>query len=701
MLLSAALLFLVQPMWARISLPHLGGSPAVWSTSMVFFQAALLAGYAYAHLLSVRLQPRPRAVVHLGVLALATLSLPIALPADFVPGKSPALSLLQTMLLAIGPTFVAVAATSPLLQRFFAETQHPEAQDPYFLYAASNIGSVLGLLLYPALELTTGLRQQKAIWTSGYALLLLLTAACFLVARRQPRLQLPGDPVALEVEKLPWIRVLRWLLLTFAPAGLLVAVTTHLSDAVAAIPLLWVLPLLLYLLSFVAVFSRPPWLQLSLIRRIVPLLLSPLVLAMTLRANHPLGVIVPLHLFAFFALCLACHGQLEADRPSPAHLTKFYFAQSLGGVLGGAMAALLAPMIFPTILEYPLLLAMAAWFALPSRVSLRALPLPLLLIGVVALSTHLLGTDHPALTTVLLAATALATFLLSRHGLRYALAVAGVLLVASFRPVDFEGEVLLTARSFFGVHRVTLDRSHNIRQLFHGVTVHGRAPLQDDQGCHPLLYYHPNGPIGQVFTTLGYKAHQVGVVGLGTGALACYATPEQKWIFFEIDPTVIQLATSTGGFPFLQRAQAPVEMVVGDARTTLASRDDHFDLLVLDAYSSDSIPMHLLTQEAVALYLKHLNLHGILAFHISNRYFDLAPVLGRLCASAGLSAWLQDDGVLSAQAEAQGKSESRWLVATRDPRDVAELIRDGRWKIQPPGPTLWTDDRASALQVMH
>lgn len=726
---SAALLFLVQPMFARLVLPLLGGSPAVWNTAMVFYQASLLAGYAYAHAATTRLGARRHAVWHLLVLLVPLAFLPIALPAGWTPpvNAAPAPWLLTLMLVAVGAPFFAISTTGPVIQNWFAASGHPRAADPYFLYAASNLGSLLALVAYPLwLEPHLRLAEQTRLWSWGYGLLVLLVAACAVSLRRTlpalpaprastaPSLAPPRPPLTVRQRT-------RWVLLSFAPSSLLLGVTTYLSSEIAVVPLLWIIPLALYLLTFVLSFARRPLVPHVLLTRTLPITAIALVMVINMQATEPIGALMLLHLAAFFLTALLCHTRLAADRPSPARLTEFYLWISVGGVLGGLFNALLAPLVFSTIAEYPLTLVLATFLALVptpasttppgasperSRLSVFLWPgLLLLLTSALLLAVRLASlTPNPALSALIFGLPALLCFLLSRSPLRFALGLGAVLLAGSFYEGE-KGRVLHTARSFFGVHRVTADPSNNSHLLIHGKTLHGRQNLAPALVCEPLTYYHRTGPIGQILTTYGRDPRTaIGAVGLGAGSLASYAQPAQPWTYFEIDPVVEQLARDPRYFTFLRDSPAALRVVLGDARLTLAAAPDAaFGILVLDAFSSDAIPVHLVSREALALYQRKLAPRGLLACHISNLHLDLEPVFARLAADALLACLVRDDTVVSPSEAAAGKSPSVWLVMARHSDDLVALARDSRWRRARDDSTqpVWTDDHSSLLSVFR
>jgi hypothetical protein len=717
---SAALLFVVQPMFARMVLPVLGGSPAVWNTAMVFYQAALLAGYAYAHATTSRLGARKQAVLHVVVLILPLAVLPIALPAGWTPPaqSNPAPWLLAMMTVAVGLPFFAVSATSPVLQRWFAATGHARAADPYFLYAASNLGSMLALLAYPLwLEPQLRLGQQSEAWRWGYYVFVALMAACAvrLWVERGASKALSADgeqtsALGATRSTLTARRRARWVLLAFVPSSLLLGVTTYLSSEVAVVPLLWVVPLALYLLTFILVFAQRPLVPRPLLVRALPIAVAPLVVACAMQATEPIGPLMLLHLAVFFIAAMLCHGELAADRPAAAHLTEFYLWLSVGGVLGGACHALLAPLLFDSIAEYPLALVLACAVALPraEHVSRGDWLWPLLPGTLTAGAVWAVrGTRFHADAVVaglLFGVPALVAFFLSRRPLRFALAVGAILFAATFYEGE-KGRVLAAGRSFFGVHRVTLDPTGSYHLLAHGKTLHGAQSLDPARRRESLAYYHRTGPAADVLAIAGRgPGKKIGLVGLGVGSLAAFAEPGQAWTYFEIDPVVEKYARDPRYFSFLRDSPATPRVVLGDARLTLAHEPDaRFDVLILDAYSSDAIPVHLVTREALALYRRKLAPGGVLAFHISNLHLELEPVFANLARDAQLTCLTRDDTEVPDALRASGKAPSVWLVMAPRADELAPLARDARWR---PGRVdanlpVWTDDYSSLWRVFR
>jgi hypothetical protein len=729
---AAALLFLVQPLFARLLLPHLGSSPVVWNTALVCYQAGLLAGYAYANLSASHLPLRWQAVLHLTLLLGAGAALPLTLRHTLgEPSvQHPAAWLAGTLAVSIGAPYVAVAGSSPLLQSWLAASGRRGSADPYLLYAVSNTGSIAALLAYPFLvEPALGLATQAQLWTWGYAVLVLLSGACALAVWRRPGAAPPAVPeAAAGGPSETWPQRGRWMLLAALPSALLVSVTQHISTDVAAVPLLWVLPLVLYLLTYVLAFGGGATRLVAWATVALPLVVVPLAVALGARITQPVVPLILLHLGALFVLAALCHGRLAASRPHPSRLTAFYLWISLGGVLGGAFSALLAPLLFDAVSEYPLALVLATLAAYrpggvsllssrpadrsgPGGIDARGLDVALpLLLGLLGAGLFWRGRDatltgNPLAAALLFGPLVLICLGFRRRPLRFGLG-AGALLLASALFYGGREGALLEQRSAFGVHRVrqvTLDPGSTYHVLVHGNTVHGVQRRDAGHMQAPQAYYVPSGPVGQVFTTLGLGAgtRPVGVVGVGAGGLACYGGPGQPWHFFEIDPLVAEIARDPRYFTFLRDCPPHSEVVLGDGRLTLGRVPDaHFGAIVLDAYSSDAIPVHLLTREALSLYLRKLAPGGVLVFHLSSRHLDLAPVLGGLAAGAGLEGRVRTDAVAP---EAGAATPSRWAVLARHAADLGALPDDPRWERLPaPGAAgLWTDDYASIFAVFR
>ncbi len=695
---GSTLLFLVQPLVTKLLTPLLGGTPDVWNTAMVFFQAELLVGYAVAHLGARRLGRR-QLPIQLVVVAVPLLVLPVAVPAGWrLPdGTAPALWTLLVLAVTVGLPFLALSTASPTFQRWFSMTGHPNADDPYFLYAAGNVGSLLALLGYPLLlEPHLSTSAQSRLWSVGYLAFVLLTGACAWSLRR------PGvsaeAAVAAPPTSPPLAGGLRLRLVAFAfvPSLLMLGVTRHVSTDIASIPLLWVVPLSLYLLSFVIAFARPPERLIDGSGRAVALLAVPLAASFAATSGSALLAILP-HLALFLAAAILAHARVAQLRPPADRLTEFYLWISIGGVLGGIAGALVAPVVFDRVLEYPLALGLAvalrpatkAWSRHPDRWAV--LTAALLGVGLVValIATH--GADTPdaaRLPVLVLALVGAAAYVLCRSPRAFALAIGGVLLVGAVAEPD---TTLHAERTFFGVHRVFED-GEGRHVLANGTTTHG---LQDpEEPLVPLGYYHPDGPIGGVFASRADAPPQdVAVVGLGTGALAAYGRTGDHFTFYEIDPAVARIASDADLFSYLGDTDAATDIVLGDGRLSLERTDEQYDVLVLDAFSSDAIPVHLLTAEAMQEYLRHLRPDGVLAIHISNRYFDLGPVVSRLAAEFGLAGKRCID-VPDPSLQAAGRWSSDWVALAPHGSSLAELGPDQGWGDlpRPSGTRLWTDD---------
>ncbi|MEG3178466.1 fused MFS/spermidine synthase [Sphingomonas sp. RB3P16] len=703
------LLFLVQPMVARMALPRLGGAPAVWNSAMLVYQALLLGGYAYAHWLG-RLSPRAQAMTHLGVLLAAALWLPIGLSSvQPSPTAQPAMWVPWLLVTSIGPLFLAIAAQAPLLQRWFSLTRHGD--NPYALYAASNFGSFAGLIAYPLLvEPMMALYRQRLLWSSGYIVVGLLVALC---AATLPR---TGPLTTATVAQSPAPsrrRVLHWVVLAAIPSGLMLATSTLITTDIVAMPLLWVLPLGLYLLSFTIAFATQRSTA-DLQTRIAPvaLLLFGGLLVSGMAGMPFLGAIMALALL--FLIAVALHTGLYRLRPDPDRLTGFYLAMAVGGALGGVFAALLAPLLFDWTYEYPLLLLAAAvlmphdflvgalrklWDGGARRRRILLGGVAILVVFLVAIAIEASGTLQQ---TALLAIVAIGLLAIGNR-LAFGLAVLGALVAfGGYRAVLISLEPDARTRSYFGIYTVRGNSTE--RQLAHGTTVHGTQLLGSPaRERTPTTYYVPGSGVGQALRAVpglyGPKA-RIGVVGLGAGTLACYAQPGQTWRFFEIDPAIVRIARTR--FSFLSRCSPDAQIVLGDARLNLARAPSaSLDLLALDAFSSDSVPMHLMTREAFATYGRVLGSRGVLLVHISNRFLDLEPVVAAAARAGGWRAvqLFHRPGPNDPPAS----TKSQWIALSHDRATLAVLARaDRAWQplAERPGFAPWSDDYSTILPLL-
>ncbi len=709
-LTGSFLLFLVQPLVARMALPRLGGAPNVWNSAMLVYQALLLGGYAYAHALS-RLPVARQAMIHLALLLLAALTLPIALP-DIAPpaAGSEAWWVPYLFLLTIGPLFFVVSAQAPLMQGWFAA--HPRAGDPYPLYAASNLGSFAGLLAYPLLaEPLLPIGAQSGAWAAGYGALVVLVALTALTRRAAPApaplaaTDGDGDDAAPSTK-----RIALWLALAAVPSGLMLSTTTHLTTDIFAMPLLWVIPLGLYLLSFSIAFAERRGLATALIAAAPVVLATGGALAMLGSAEASM-VAVAASLLMLFVVSVTLHARLYETRPAPARLTQFYLVMSAGGVLGGAFTALIAPLVFDWTWEHPLLilaaaalLPLGAWgsrlgriFASPDakRIAVMLL-LFLVFVGSLAFRGELI--DSPKWSAFDIAAFVLliaATVLLAAQ--RWSFVAACAALIAALGAMtqaqtSFEGA---RSRSYFGIYTVA-DWPGVERRLQHGTTLHGAQRLIKGRQNDATSYYGATAGVGLTLRAAerlyGPQA-RIGVVGLGVGTLACYGRPGQSWTFFEIDPEVLAYS-QRHQFTFLDNCAPKAPVIIGDARLKLEGLpDDSFDILVVDAFSSDAIPLHLLTEEAQRTYFRTLAKNGLLVIHISNRFIKLEPVLAALAREEGLASAMRPD-----RPEPKYLAASDWVVLSRDPKQLAALTSEGGWRpLVAPAPSVWRDDYASIL----
>lgn len=730
LLLNALLLFLVQPMIARMLLPYLGGTPAVWNTCMVFFQTSLLAGYAYAHLITNRLGVRMQTILHVSLLALAAIFFPLEISEASVQSLSgqmePVFWLLKSLLLLVGLPFFVLSAGGPLLQRWFSTTGHSTASDPYFLYSASNLGSLAALLGYPLLvEPNLRLQQQSWMWSAGYVALIVLILLCALVRWKTGASTRNGEEPIQESGrsssmgaglKIPWSRRLRWVLLAFVPSSLMLGATTYLSTDISPIPLLWVMPLSFYLLTFILAFARQPLLPLKSLAKWMPLLALLLVLLILTQWTLPTWASVFLHLLFFFVAAFVCHGQLANDRPPAARLTEFYLWLSVGGMLGGIFNSLVAPVIFSTVAEYPVTIVLALllrpgvrvaadkardrWldFAWPAAVGA--------LTAALAIFPPRWGFNQVQTFVCSLCLPSAIGYTFTRRPVRFALAMGAVMLGSSFTSPFHYGETLRVERNFFGVLRVARSEDGQLNQFFHGNTKHGRQYLDAAHRCEPLSYYHRSGPLGQALEAFSQieSSPNVAVVGLGTGAMACYAQAGQDWTFYEIDPAVLSIARNENYFSYLNCGRAPVKAVLGDARLQLRNAPDNgYGLIVLDAFSSDAIPTHLLTKEAVELYLSKLAPGGRILFHVSNKYLDLRPVIADLAMDSNLICFgVIFDSQAQRAAGGIGLDPSSWVAVARRAEELGALTNNPHWQRLEGRARheVWTDDYSNVLGAL-
>jgi hypothetical protein len=733
--LSAFLLFTVEPLVGRLTLPAFGGTPAVWATVLCFFQAVLLVGYLYGHLSATRLGPRRGAVVHvcLAVLALGALAVAPARVGDLRDVGQPAVvNLLWILVLAVGAPALLITATTPLLSSWFTAVRGAEGAeaDPYWLYALSNAGSFAALLAYPfVIEPALGLVAQRSTWGLGVVVLVGCLAVCAGTVLRRVG-PVVGRSVSAVAERtraaaapITWGRRGRWLLLAAIPSGLLSAVTNFITTDLISAPLLWVGPLAIYLLTFVVAFSARGRRILPVAEWLAPAAITLLWVPFGSAAGWPIAPLLLLEFCGLAVVATTLHGRLAKDRPEPARLTEFYLVLSAGGVLASSFVAIVAPVLFKGVWEYPLLLVLA----LVALALVRSGPLP----GPLPvprrrfdLSPFLAGAAGRVLP-YLFVAVGLALGLLAagsiglEAGVRWLL-VGGLILLVGGQPRFLAlstGLVLSLAvfvlapatvlrdRSFFGVTEVLRPADRPVTILMNGTTVHGVQSTDPALRRIPGSYYAPHGPLGDVVALVRGRAgagegRSIGVVGLGAGTISAYAEAGDTLTFFEIDPLVARVASDSRYFTYLSDAPAPPTIVLGDARLSLeAIASGTYDLLVLDAFSSDSIPAHLLTVEALADDARALRPGGLLAIHVSNRYYDLAPAVASAAGRAGLTV-LQRIYEPTPEDRGRGASLSHWLAATSLSSDLAELLAAG-WEPVPAGVRPLTDDHPDLLRLLR
>jgi hypothetical protein len=706
---SAALVFLVEPMIAQMLLPRLGGSPAVWNTSLAFFQIALLAGYGYAHLLQRVRDVRRQMAVHLGLLVLAALTLPLRVATAGGPSSSahPILWLLGALALSIGAPFAVLSATAPLLQAWFARIGGSR-MSPYVLYAASNLGSLLALLSYPALvQPLLGLRVQALGWSLGYGLFAALVGVLAWAARRVD----PGMLVAERAQGEParpglavWRERALWTLLAAAPSSLLLGVTLHITTDVASAPFLWIPPLALYLLTFVIAFQDPPPIPARIVLVLQAIAAAACLAVIPIRTRDWLPLL-GVHLACLFLTALMCHQALTQRRPHPARLTEFYLCMSLGGVIGGAFNAFLAPVIFDSVWEYPLVLVLAGLARPWGQGPLGWQRWIVLSFGLAC--TLIVATPQEMaapLQIALFAGAGAAAFVLRNRAPAFTAVLA--MLAVGAQVAEARYNVLESRRSFFGVLQIGEYHSRElgpIRFLVHGSTLHGAQVESQDLRCTPLTYYAPEDPIGQVYRAMQARRPSLsfGTVGMGTASVAGFVRAGDRMQFFEIDPLVVSIAGDPDLFSYWHGcARGPVGVTLGDARLSLErAPGDAFDLLLVDAFSSDAVPVHLMTVEAMRTYLRVIRPDGVIVLHLSNRNLDLTGTAAAAVKAAGGSSLLQEY-VPPPGTPVMSEASSIVLIAVRTPQALAVFAHDPRWTAPPTGDRPWTDDYSNVLGAL-
>jgi SAM-dependent methyltransferase len=657
---SAFLLFLVQPIVAKQILPWFGGSAAVWTTCVFFFQFLLLAGYAYAHALVRFLAPRPQLIMHAALLAVSLALLPIVADGGWKPAGSedPGWRILGLLIVTVGLPYFLLATTSPLVQAWYAR----RFTSPYRLFALSNLASLAALLAYPvAVEPFVSTRAQALTWSWGYALFAVLCGAAALYTLKTAAGG--ASPIRIELGPRPRVRErLQWIALPAFASFLLLAVTNHLTQNVASIPFLWILPLTLYLLTFILCFDGRGWYRRGLF---IPLAIIALAamggILRDFDLTHELRLAVPVYAAGLFVICMFCHGELVRIKPPPGRLTEFYLLIALGGALGSLVVSVIAPRVLAGDFELAIGLALIA-----AALALRIAPAG-----------------------------------------RFA-AAAGIATVAfvSWAAIDYVHTALedtrVLMRNFYSTLRTRDEVRHEgtVRKLIHGTINHGEQFVDDDKRRRPIAYFGPSAGISRALEALQRPGMRVGVLGLGAGTLAAWAKPGDTYRFYEINPQVIELAQTE--FSYLRDSAAKIDLVLGDGRLALEREPPQaFDLLAADAFSSDSVPMHLITREALELYLRHVRPGGVVVFNVTNRYLDLAPVVKRLADSLGVHARLVSHSPDDVEYRLYASTD--FVLVTADARLFAQpqLAEVAQEIVVPSKVSIWTDDFNNLLQALR
>ncbi len=658
LLLSATLLFSVQPMFSKMILPLLGGTPQVWNTAMLFFQVMLLGGYAYAHGTTKYMSVRVQAITHIVLLSIFVSVLPIMIPPDTMPpvDRDPTLWQLTLMAMTVGGPFFVLGGSAPMLQRWFFSTHHPDAENPYFLYGASNLGSMTALLAYPTIiEPLLNLSGQAHAWEIGYIALIVLMAVSAWLAWPTGGAQTIAQDNSPD-EHITWGRRALWLVLSFIPSSLMLGVTTFITTDIAAVPLLWILPLALYVATFIIVFARKPIIDRKFATMAQGFLLIALMMKMIAHYDaQNTGMIIILHLSLFFFSAMVCHTELALSRPSARRLTEFYLIMSLGGALGGVFNAIIAPVYFVIPLEYAMALpavalmrysatgeqnlkkTLAAFASLYSQRGLDILFTKQFLLSFPIIFATITAFSLNSIVMQYTAACVVGIGLLALIEKRWLFGILTAFILFLFPPGYEWGnflfkDVLYRDRNFFGVMKV-VDTKFGERILLHGTTNHGAQALDPKLHLTPLSYYSPKSPLNAAFSfkNLSRGNQEVAVVGLGIGVTACNSKPGRHFDFFEIDPEIAAIAQDKELFTFLSDCGSPYDIILGDGRLTIQKQPDHhYDIIFIDVFSSDNIPVHVLTKEAIATYMQKLKPDGVLIFNISNNYLDIEPVLTKI-----------------------------------------------------------------------
>lgn len=713
LLLSATLLFSVQPMFAKMILPLLGGTPQVWNTAMLFFQICLLTGYGYAHLSSKFLPTRAQIILHICLLGLFFIALPFLIPHEMYPNgdENPIVWQLKVMLLTVGGPFTIVSASAPLLQKWFSLSAHKDANNPYFLYGASNLGSMVSLLSYPFLiETYLTLSEQAYSWMIGYGTLIAAIGVCGAIIWTSAKNNSSAENNIRPTENLSWSKRGKWLLLSAIPSSLMLGVTTHITTNIASVPLIWVIPLALYLSTFIFVFAKKQIFSANLLAYLSVLFILGLLGETIIFDTSSPFILMGINFTTFFVVSMLCHKELADSKPSVVHLTEFYLIMSLGGVLGGLTNAIIAPIFFIIPIEYGLALSAALFFRFSNKDTsndwkdLKQNLVILLVILVSGIACIYIRDNHNAQILCLALMIMSVLFIVNT---RYIVAIAlSAVILASPLSMNFSllftPDLLHQERNFFGILKVI--NGKNERLLMHGTTNHGTQPFTDDKLIlEPVSYYSNKSPLRDVISLFENKADEqkFAVLGLGIGVTSCFTHKNRSYDFYEIDKAVADIAENKKYFTFMSDCGSPYQIHLGDGRLKIDEQPDAtYDFILIDVFSSDNIPVHVITQEAVEIYTKKLKPDGTLVFHISNNFLDLEPVLYQISNNLGYVGYAK-----LALAEKIKKLNltsfpAHYFVMTKNEDSIKKLVFLGWDKAQPRnGVHAWTDQYSNIFSV--
>ncbi len=717
--LSAALLFSVQPMFSKMILPRMGGTPQVWNTAMLFFQTFLLLGYAYAHGIAKVLNTKLQVLLHVILLFVFLYFLPIALPDDMVPPPGEHLGFWQigVMLVTVGGPFFIISGSAPLLQRWFAHTDHEDSHNPYFLYGASNLGSMLSLLAYPfVIEPTLTTIDQSFFWAVGYGILIALTIICGGIGaaiNKEPQ-QLSSVSETKEQDiPITWTRRALWLVLAFIPSSMMLGVTTYITTDIASVPLLWIVPLAIYVGTFIIVFARKPIIQPETATKIFGyLMIITITQAVVLKGAVSL-FLIPLHLALFASAALSCHFELARTRPSAKNLTEFYLIMSLGGALGGFFNSIIAVEYIIIPVEYAVALTLAALFRFASNENkLETRPIFIYCALVCITSLMIVFLFYNKFTVALGAVIILASLGLIVDK-RWLFGISVAIALTLFPPgyswdwIDREN-IRYQDRNFFGVLKV-VDRGQ-MRAFMHGTTMHGNQALVEEHKLVPLSYYGPTSPVNDVFNFLDKeiikepgKQQDIAIMGLGVGVTACYQADGRYFTFYEIDPDVVKIAENPNYFTFLSDCGSPYEIKLGDGRIMIGEAEDNkYDLILMDTFSSDNVPAHMLTIEATKLFLSKLKTNGILIFNVSNRHLDIEPIIHEIAKKLDIMAYAKLGTTGTLEGTDLSYESAHFVVLTNNEAAIEDLKAKEWTKAMPRlGVSAWTDKFSNIVSVIY